>query len=225
MNKIIISSGLVAIASCVRIQGYIDMGANGNSIPFIAQKPMFNLKSTMPQGSIKVSPYAMSAQPMYTSTIPVAQTMSAQPMYTSTIPVDQAMSAQPMYTYNIPIQQPMTQMPYIQTIPDMQPAIQAPVIQSPYIQPSYIQAPMGSQYYNQLGALSVPQMPSINYAQQLYSQSGIQNLNSNMASTNNQNVAVNTSASGNSNASTNLTNNAISTGTGQITVPTNGLFA
>lgn len=209
MNKIIISSGLVAIASCVRIQGYIDMGANGNGIPFIAQKPMFNLKSTMPQGSIKVSPYAMSAQPMYTSTIPV----------------DQAMSAQPMYTYNIPIQQPMTQMPYIQTIPDMQPAIQAPVIQSPYIQPSYIQAPMGSQYYNQLGALSVPQMPSINYAQQLYSQSGIQNLNSNMASTNNQNVAVNTSASGNSNASTNLTNNAISTGTGQITVPTNGLFA
>lgn len=209
MNKIIISSGLVAIASCVRLQGYIDMGANGNSIPIIAQKPMFNLKSTMPQGSIKVSPYAMSAQPMYTSTIPVAQAMEAQPMYTSTIP----------------FQQPMTQMPYIQTIPDMQPVAQSPVIQSPFIQPSYIQAPMGSQYYNQLGALSIPQMPSINYAQQLYSQSGIQNLNSNMASTNNQNVAVNTSASGNSNASTNLTNNAFSTGKSQITVPTNSLFA
>lgn len=222
MKKIIITSGLVAIASCVKLQGFIDMsgGLNTKMVPTVMQKPMFSSVSTVPQGSIKVMPQIMyQAQPMYTTTIPVQENIpTIQPFYTSTIPFQQ----------NIPSGQPVIQAPEISflqaqsipSIPNIQPIIQTPIFQQPLMQPSVIQAPLPTQYYN---PISIPQIPSINYAQQLYSQSGVQNLNNNMASTNSQNVAVNTSASGNSNANTSLTNNAFSTGTGQITIPTNGM--
>lgn len=80
-------------------------------------------------------------------------------------------------------------------------------------QPSYIPS---AQYINPYSY--IPQIPSIDYAQALKSISGVQNYQNNLATTNNQNVMVNTVATDHSNANTNMNNYAVSTSTNTGTV-------
>lgn len=73
-------------------------------------------------------------------------------------------------------------------------------------QPAYIPSPQYISPYSYN-----PNIPSIDYVQALKSISGVQKYQNNLATTNNQNVMVNTIATDHSNANTNMNNYAVST--------------
>ncbi len=62
------------------------------------------------------------------------------------------------------------------------------------------------------------QIPSINYSQNLLTESGVRNLNSNSVATNSQTAIANTVASNGSNANTSMNNNAYSTTVNGVSV-------
>ena len=72
--------------------------------------------------------------------------------------------------------------------------------------------------YGNIAGLYSMQIPSINYSQNLLTESGVRNLNSNSVATNSQTAIANTVASNGSNANTSMNNNAYSTTVNGVSV-------
>ena len=72
--------------------------------------------------------------------------------------------------------------------------------------------------YGNIAGLYSMQIPSINYSQNLLTESGVRNLNSNSVATNSQTAIANTVASSGSNANTGMNNNAYSTTVNGVSV-------
>ena len=72
--------------------------------------------------------------------------------------------------------------------------------------------------YGNIAGLYSMQIPSINYSQNLLTESGVRNLNSNSVATNSQTAIANTGASNGSNANTSMNNNAYSTTVNGVSV-------
>ena len=75
--------------------------------------------------------------------------------------------------------------------------------------------------YGNIAGLYSMQIPSINYSQNLLTESGVRNLNSNSVATNSQTAIANTVASNGSNANTSMNNNAYSTTVNGVSVGSN----
>ena len=72
--------------------------------------------------------------------------------------------------------------------------------------------------YGNIAGLYSMQIPSINYSQNLLTESGVRNLNSNSVATNSQTAIANTVASNGSNANTSMNNSAYSTTVNGVSV-------
>lgn len=72
--------------------------------------------------------------------------------------------------------------------------------------------------YGNIAGLYSMQIPRINYSQNLLTESGVRNLNSNSVATNSQTAIANTVASNGSNANTSMNNNAYSTTVNGVSV-------